>query len=612
MSLKWKFVIALTLIPMVSLGIFFTIVYNNFKTDRLATIFETTLTQSRLLGKLTTEKLSPILGFMDYWAEFYYRDPVYAETVIRTLRENTSNLKNISTGTLVEYDVLTQQVLFKSTLSWTPKKFNLENAIQELPTYSERISKLGKPIIVGNLQDSEWTIINKYKKDNNREFFVFASFKASFTMGRFAGQVVTNNFWVNDKGEPLAKNSSLNDDIIPLILKSIANGKSRYGSFQLKVHSTDYIVSYTIPNQSEIVLINLIKSSSAFEALSVLLDQSVLLLAIFVSLAGALGIILSKKLTSAIETLVRITQTLSKGTFNVRHSLKTGDEVEILGNSIIKMATDIQKLMDETKHLGRMESELQLAKEVQSTLFPENNYDSDLLSLRALTKSASECGGDWWSYFETDTDFYVIVADATGHGVPAALLTSAINSLTSLLATLKITSPSQMLAYMNNALHQTAKGKKSMTMSLIKINKETGLVRFANASHESPLILRDISPTTKFNQLTSLDNQKSQPLGYVPDSEYEEGEFQLQPNDTILMYTDGATDARNSAGQAWGERRFSKAVIDSILNNHDLDQSINQIGQSMSAHINSTPLVDDITIIVLQYRVNKNYFTSAI
>lgn len=602
LSLKWKFVIALTIIPMVSIGVFFIFVYNNFKSDRLASIYESTLTQSRLLTKLTAERITPLISFMEYWAQFYYRDPAYSETIVRTMHDSTSNLKAVSSAAIVDYDPLLNKINYTNKLAWAPETLKLDLFLNNLEDYRRRLEKTTKPLIVENLHAKEWTLIQKFKKDKNREIYILTSFSQKWVRGRFAGQIVTNNFWVGDQGQVLAKNTFLPDEIIPSILKIIVNGKSTYGSFQVKFKGVEYIASYTVPNQAQLVMINLIKSSAAYEALSIILDQSLILLGIFIAIAGILGIILSKQLTSALEVLLKATQALGRGIFNIRLNIKTGDEIEELGKSVIKMSADIQHLMNETKDLGRMESELLLAKEVQSTLFPPDSYDSIDFSLRAFSKSASECGGDWWTYFETDDDFFVIVGDATGHGVPAALLTSAINSLTALLYTMKITSPREMLVFMNNALHQTSQGKKSMTMSLLKINKTTGIVRFANASHESPLILRNLSMQTKFSQLTSLDNPKSQPLGYLADSDYEEGDFQLQPNDTILVYTDGAPDARNLANQAWGERKFSRPIIEGLVNSAGLDHPLKQFVHAFKSHTIGKELIDDVTVILVQYK----------
>ncbi len=602
LSLRWKFVIAFTLVPMLSLGIYFYLIYKNFKTDRLASIFETSLTQSRLLSKVTSEKISPIVSLIEQWATFYYRDPNYAETLLRTMRESSSNLKIVSSAVLIDYDPDRRQIINKSKIQWSPEGINLDQFINDIDSYRERLDKSKKPLLSEKVHPTDWTLIQRFKRDHNREIIVLISFTKRWVFGRFAGQVVTNNYWIGDQGQILAKNSLLPDEIVKPILKTIVVGKSTYGSFQFKYNTEEYIVSYTVPNQAQLVMINLIKASSAYEALNVIRDQSLLLLGIFICISMILGVLLSHHLTQALEILTRATASLGKGTFKLKLNIKTGDEIEQLGKSIVKMANDIQKLVDETKHLGRMESELLLAKEVQTTLFPLDSYSSEDISLRAFTKSASESGGDWWTYFESEEDFFIIIGDATGHGVPAALLTSAINSITYLLRNLKVLSPKEMLSYMNQSLHQTTQGKKSMTMSLLKIHKKTGMVKFANASHESPLILRNINQQTRLNELISLDVDKSNPLGFIEASHYDEGEFQLNPNDTILLYTDGAIDARNKEDKAWGERRFSKAIIEGLVSQPGLDRSFQQFRNSFDTFTKDKPLIDDVTVIILKYK----------
>lgn len=601
MSLKWKFIIAITTVPICSLGIFFALIYSNFKTDRLASIYETALTQSRLLSKLTSERLAPIQTFMEYWSEFYFRDPLYAETIVRTMRDGTTPLRALTSAAIVEYDPSLRKFSHSQVINWSKEALNLEGFKADIETYRLRLEKDSKPLIATTLHNSDWVMLQRFTKGPDREIYILCSFGKTWIQTRFAGQIVSNNFWVSDEGVVLAKNSNLSDEVIGSLLKTIATGKSTFGAFQTKFGGTEYIASYTIPRQAQILMISLIKAKTANEALRVLFDQSLLLLGIFICFSAIVGILLSKKLTSALDLLVRATRALGQGRFDLKLHINTGDEIEELGGSVLHLAKDIQKLMKETEDRGRMESELLLAKEVQSTLFPPGSFDSNEFSVRGFSRSASECGGDWWGYFESETHFMIIVGDATGHGVPAALLTSAVNSLTALLCQMNIDSPKDMLAYMNRALHHTSQSKKTMTLSLLKIEKATGLLSLANAGHEAPLLLRNVTPQTKLNELTSLDTEKSHPLGLNMDSVYTEYQFHLEPGDSILMYTDGATDARDLQDKPLGERRFAKAVIDATVKNFNFDKTLSDIELAFDQHTKNRPLIDDITVVLIKY-----------
>ena len=119
---------------------------------------------------------------------------------------------------------------------------------------------------------------------------------------------------------------------------------------------------------------------------------------------------------------------LSDGDFKSEVSINSGDELENLGASFNFMTSKIDSFMSEMVEKGRMESELATAQAVQSSLFPDAHIKNEKTEIAGHYESASECGGDWWGCKFVDDKLYFFVGDATGHGVPAALLTATVSS----------------------------------------------------------------------------------------------------------------------------------------------------------------------------------------
>lgn len=604
-SLKWKFILAFTMIPFISLSVFFLLIYLNFKDERMAAIFETSLTQSRLQTKLTSEKLAPITSFMEYWATFYVKDQEYSQVIARTMKESTSALKNLTSAALIEFDPITNSVTKTLQLKWSPEPLVLARILSQLEIYRSRLDGNPKPILVNDLHPKDWVMIQRYKpsnpQNNNREIIVVAAINQRWTRLRYPGQVISENFWFNDQGQVIAQNGQLGLNEMAKILKRISSSKSVLGAFEIELGGTPFIAAYSLPQQAQVVMVNLIKAELAEENLRATLQQGILLLLIIILISLVGGIFLSNKLTHSLQVLARATKTLGRGIFNIRINIKSGDEVEDLSHSITDLAQQIQLLLKETKDLGRMEGELLLGKEVQTTLFPPEFFENHHLSIRGYNQPASEVGGDWWGYYESTDHTYVFVGDATGHGVPAALLTTAIHSIVKTLFNLGVDSPPEMLKQMNRALFQTSQGKKTMTLALLKIEKASGQLRYGIAGHEAPLLLRNLTQETRLKDLVSLDAESTKPLGLSEDSVYVEQTIALEPNDYVLLFSDGIVDARDKSDKPWGERRFTKTVTDAIINNYNLDSALEEIKKSFKRQTEGRPLIDDVTICLVQY-----------
>ncbi|MBF0443440.1 MAG: SpoIIE family protein phosphatase, partial [Oligoflexales bacterium] len=292
-----------------------------------------------------------------------------------------------------------------------------------------------------------------------------------------------------------------------------------------------------------------------------LTERSLYFAILVIMVAFIASILFTRRLTSALRNLYFATQKIAGGNFDVDVAIRTNDEVGSLSRSFNHMGQEIKRLMLETAEKARMEKELETAYLVQENFFPPDEMSFGNIKISAYFKPATECGGDFWNAFETDGRLIIMIGDATGHGVPAALVTAAIHSCTTVLGHIRDEvsnfrlSPSDIMKYLNASVYRAAKGKIKMTFFICEIELSSGEVRYVNASHEMPIIFHE--------GMESLDVLSAEPdecLGKSLDVSYREHTYLLEPGKKILFYTDGLVECRNNEGNEFSERRLRKLI----------------------------------------------------
>ena len=184
-------------------------------------------------------------------------------------------------------------------------------------------------------------------------------------------------------------------------------------------------MSYSRLGLSDIVVISTVSMNKALKAVDVLIKKSALFFIALIASTLLISLFASSQLTSALRELFEATAKIAQGDFSVRVLVRSKDEVGGLAESFNWMAEKVSHLMSETAEKARMENELATVKTVQETLFPADNLSDPRAQVVGHFQPASECGGDWWSYTLIGNKLYLWIGDATGHGAPAALITSA-------------------------------------------------------------------------------------------------------------------------------------------------------------------------------------------
>lgn len=277
--------------------------------------------------------------------------------------------------------------------------------------------------------------------------------------------------------------------------------------------------------------------------------------------------VLTKKLFFIIAPLTELSnqvQHLAQDKLQSEISVDTGKhiaEINLLINSLETMRRDIQELIQKEKELGKTKAELQLAARIQQK-FIQSSYRTILkgsscgdISIAAEYHAAKTLSGDIYDIVNKDGEVYIIIGDATGKDLTAALFSLFV------LAHFKVLCerhylPNQIMDELNNYL--CTMNAENMFISAICIKLEIGKkIYVSNAGHEFPLICID---DHSFMDDDALAFEPDLVLGVIPEYQYQLIEFPLNVARAAYLVTDGISEARNSAGQMYGRNGVIECI----------------------------------------------------
>lgn len=231
-------------------------------------------------------------------------------------------------------------------------------------------------------------------------------------------------------------------------------------------------------------------------------------------------------------------------------------------------------------------SELEIARRIQKTILPEAVPSTHSIHVEACYIPMDEIGGDFYHFYELDEErLGIIIADVTGHGIPASLIASTVNIAFSLQRN-HADNPATLLANMNTILYGKT-GGQPITALYAYIDTSQKVVKFSRAGHPLPLIWRSSS-----NTITEIEIP-GKILGVFKTIKNDITTYPIYSNDRIILYTDGITEIRNNRNEIFGIERF----ISCIKKNH---------------HKSTRDLIDSIVDAVIQWAGSKNKITDDI
>lgn len=425
--------------------------------------------------------------------------------------------------------------------------------------------------------------------------FTLKSLSRIVSEGRLALYKKLGNEFLPAKS--LRGQESVGTDIAKLIASQNASGVKEISS-----RGEKYLVSFREISSLKLYLVEPLKTRSVFAVVRKTMTQTLIITLIVVGfglLAMFLGV---DKITKNLLIVSGEMETFSKTGEAKKIALQTKDEVGKISRVFNTMLDKITLLLQQTAEKSRMAAELETAKEVQKTLLPKTKLDTERYFIKGFYEPASECGGDLWFYSTTDDSLFLFVADATGHGVSAALITAAARSILSVAMAENIMDPAKILGLINKTLCETAKGEKMMTAFACTLDLNSGILSYANASHEPPVVL-PLKGEEKLKKadLIFLNESPGRRLGDKPETNYASHSLKLEPGQCLFIYTDGLTDALNKENEAFSERRVVKMAVESA--NRRGNKSFHEvITKNIQEHTESQEQPDDITFVSMMIK----------
>jgi sigma-B regulation protein RsbU (phosphoserine phosphatase) len=360
--------------------------------------------------------------------------------------------------------------------------------------------------------------------------------------------------------------------------------------------------SLSVHSRPSAVLINFFSKS---EFLSGILFTSFIAVAILFLLvelvAGIIGVRLSRRLTGAVNQLYEGTRRVLLGDFGHRIPVRSQDQIGELTESFNQMTVNLERLFVVEKEKERLQTELEIAREVQGQLYPKQAPPMRGLQLTVRCDPALMVSGDYYDYQEiAQHKLAFAIGDVAGKGISAALLMATLQAalraqMAQYLPTrenecshLQEMDAAQVVSKLNKQIYAHTSPEKYATFFFAMFDEPTRTLTYTNAGHLSPLLLRK-------DEVIPLDSNGTV-VGAFPFSKYNESCIILEPGDLLICYTDGITEPENAYGEEFGEARMVELVK---KNAHQSDQEIiRQVLDAVRGWSGNPELHDDMTLLL--------------
>ena len=321
--------------------------------------------------------------------------------------------------------------------------------------------------------------------------------------------------------------------------------------------------------------------------------------AISVLISRVIATSLTRTLTRAVNDLYVGTMHVNKGDFRYRIPVRGSDQVSDLSGSFNEMTRSIEQLIEESKRRQQLEAEIEVAREVQSSLFPVQLPKLAGLEVLGICRPARSVSGDFYDYVELGEECIAFsFGDVSGKGISAALVMAAIHSIVRAQLTLLTGSASpspeqsatQLVERANLHLCAVTPPEKFSTLFFGSYDARSGTLAYSNAGHLPPLLLRN-------GNLTPLE-VNGMIVGALPHAEYSAASLVLEPGDMLVAYTDGLTEPEDQAGDEFGEERLREAL--QRLAGSPLRDLIEGVMNDVVDWTGDPVLQDDMTMLVVR------------
>lgn len=358
-----------------------------------------------------------------------------------------------------------------------------------------------------------------------------------------------------------------------------------------ETEQTALLTIFTRPSAVLGVLFD-VQSEVGFDIFVVFAIIASLLLFVWI-VSVVIGVSLTRTITGAVHALYSGTEKIAKGDFGYRIPVTGKDQLASLGTSFNNMTTQLESLVKVAKEKERLQSEVEIASEVQNQLFPRSAPSMKTIELFGTCHPARMVSGDYYDYLcLPNGNLALAIGDVAGKGISAALLMASIQSImrTQLAAgdDSGYFSTSRLVAQLNRQLYASTAPEKYATFFFGIYDEGSRMLTYTNAGHLPPVLLRDGE--------VSLLEVTGTVVGLFPSMAYKEQSVRIESGDLLIAYTDGITEPENDYGEEFGADRLSEVAL-----RYRAAEPSEMVGKIMEAvtHWSTAPeLPDDMTVVI--------------
>jgi serine phosphatase RsbU (regulator of sigma subunit) len=252
---------------------------------------------------------------------------------------------------------------------------------------------------------------------------------------------------------------------------------------------------------------------------------------------------------------------------------------------------DNARLVERERERQRMEQEINIARDIQQALLPRDFREFPHLAVSGCNFPCLAVGGDYFDVFPIgDGRTAFLLADVSGKGLGAAIVTTMLQGALSGM-TLG-TDPARVFNHVNRFLCDHSEVGRYATMFFGIVDLD-GHLEFINAGHPSPMLIRN-------NDVEEAFTEGSYPVGLVPDAEYTAVCLKLEPGDTLVLFSDGVTEAMDPDEQLFGVPRLRDVLVGKT--NMQLEEIQKTVLESVENFARGARQADDLTLLLVRYR----------
>jgi sigma-B regulation protein RsbU (phosphoserine phosphatase) len=241
------------------------------------------------------------------------------------------------------------------------------------------------------------------------------------------------------------------------------------------------------------------------------------------------------------------------------------------------------------------QEQLRIARQIWENILPSSIPHFSGASISARSVPASIVGGDFYDFIPLGEDrLGLVIADVSGKGIPAAMVMNMAKSVLHVEA-LRDNEPDQVLSVVNNLLVESTRPDSFVTLVYAVLDRKAKQIIFTNAGHTPCLIHRAATGECESVQSENL------PLAILPDLDFVRQTVDVFPGDSIVLYTDGVTEAMNSQRELFDNDRLVK-IMENIGDEESAEEAMERIYKSVEEFAGDAPRSDDTTVVMIKIR----------